>query len=131
MIVIRANLRVTCLCSELGVVKDYPIPYQDFRQTYYGCGVFLRWSEETKHHGTDSYVRAIYARVLSRPDPRDIAQPLSWTVTGNGTNRYAVTFDNANLKAETGDDIDVLHAHYFPHSLTAINAAAACAEREG
>jgi TonB-dependent receptor len=63
--------------------------------------------------GTDSYVRLIYARGLSRPDPQDIAQPLSWTVTGNGANRYAVTFGNANLKAETGDDIDVLYDHYF------------------
>jgi TonB-dependent receptor len=63
--------------------------------------------------GTDSYVRLIYARGLSRPDPQDIAQPLSWTVTGNGSNRFAVTFGNANLKAETGDDIDVLYDHYF------------------
>jgi TonB-dependent receptor len=63
--------------------------------------------------GTDSYIRLIYARGLSRPDPQDIAQPLSWTVSGNGANRYSVTFGNANLKAETGDDIDVLYDHYF------------------
>jgi TonB-dependent receptor len=63
--------------------------------------------------GTDSYVRVIYARGMSRPDPQDIAQPLSWTVSGNGANRYAVTFGNANLKAETGDDVDVLYDHYL------------------
>lgn len=63
--------------------------------------------------GTDSYVRLIYARGMSRPDPQDIAQPLSWTVSGNGANRYAVTFGNASLKAETGDDVDVLFDHYL------------------
>ncbi len=63
--------------------------------------------------GHDSYVRLIYARGLSRPDPQDIAQPLSWTASGNGSNRYSVTFGNANLKAETGDDVDVLFDHYL------------------
>ena len=63
--------------------------------------------------GTDSYVRVIYARGLSRPDPQDIAQPLSWTASGNGANRFSVTFGNANLKAETGDDVDVLFDHYL------------------
>jgi TonB-dependent receptor len=63
--------------------------------------------------GHDSYVRLIYARGLSRPDPQDIAQPLSWTVTGNGANKYSVNFGNANLKAETGDDVDVLFDHYL------------------
>lgn len=63
--------------------------------------------------GTNSYVRLIYARGLSRPDPQDIAQPLSWTVSGNGSNKYSVSFGNANLKAETGDDADVLYDHYF------------------
>jgi TonB-dependent receptor len=63
--------------------------------------------------GPNSYVRLIYARGLSRPDPQDIAQPLSWTVSGNGANKYSVSFGNANLKAETGDDVDVLYDHYF------------------
>lgn len=63
--------------------------------------------------GPDSYVRLIYARGLSRPDPQDIAQPLNWTVSGNGANRYSVNFGNANLKAETGDDVDVLFDHYL------------------
>lgn len=63
--------------------------------------------------GPESYVRLIYARGLSRPNPQDIAQPLNWTVNGNGANRYSVSFGNANLKAETGDDIDVLYDHYL------------------
>ena len=63
--------------------------------------------------GPDSYVRLIYARGLSRPDPQDIAQPLQWTVSGNGANRYSVSFGNASLKAETGDDVDVLYDHYL------------------
>lgn len=63
--------------------------------------------------GPQSYVRLIYARGLSRPDPQDIAQPLSWTVSGNGANRYSVSFGNANLKAETGDDVDLLFDHYL------------------
>ncbi|HZU27000.1 MAG TPA: TonB-dependent receptor [Bryobacteraceae bacterium] len=63
--------------------------------------------------GSDTYVRLVYARGLSRPDPQDIAQPLSWTDAGNGANRYSVSFGNANLKAETGDDIDILVDHYL------------------
>jgi TonB-dependent receptor len=61
--------------------------------------------------GKDSTVRVIYARGLSRPDPQDIAQPLSYSENGNGANKYSVSFGNANLKAETGDDIDVLYDH--------------------
>jgi len=63
--------------------------------------------------GTDSYVRLIYARGLSRPDPQDIAQPLQWSISCNGSSPFCVTFGNANLKAETGDDVDVLYDHYF------------------
>jgi TonB-dependent receptor len=63
--------------------------------------------------GPDSLLHLTYARGLSRPDPQDIAQPLSWTDSGNGANRYSVSFGNANLKAETGDDIDILFDHYL------------------
>jgi len=38
---------------------------------------------------------------------------VSWTVSGNGANRYSVTFGNAGLKAETGDDVDLLYEHYM------------------
>jgi TonB-dependent receptor len=63
--------------------------------------------------GSNSYLRFVYARGLSRPDEQDIAQALDWTINGNGANRNQVSFGNANLKAETGDDIDVLFDHYL------------------
>ena len=63
--------------------------------------------------GSNTYLRFVYARGLSRPDEQDLAQALSWTDAGNGANRYSVSFGNANLKAETGDDIDVLFEHYL------------------
>jgi TonB-dependent receptor len=58
-------------------------------------------------------LRFVYARGLSRPDPQNIAQTLSWTVAGNGANRYSLSLGNASLKAETGDDVDALFDHYF------------------
>ena len=63
--------------------------------------------------GHDSYMRLIYARGLSRPDPQDIAQPYQYSVNCNGTYPYCITLGNANLKAETGDDVDVLFDHYL------------------
>lgn len=61
----------------------------------------------------NSYLRFVYARGLSRPDPQDIAETLDWTLAANGGNRGALSFGDANLKAETGDDIDVLFDHYL------------------
>ena len=63
--------------------------------------------------GHNSYLRFVYARGLSRPQEQDIAQALDWTLAANGGNRGAITFGNANLKAETGDDIDVLFDYYL------------------
>ena len=58
-------------------------------------------------------IRFFYARGLSRPDPDQIAQALSWTDNGNGNAKFQATLGNPNLLAETGDDIDVLYDHYF------------------
>ena len=58
-------------------------------------------------------LRFIYSRGLSRPDPTEIAEAISITTSGNGTFPFAIQLDNPNLKAETGDDIDVLYEHYF------------------
>ena len=58
-------------------------------------------------------LRLIYARGLSRPDPQEIAEAIQISTNGNGTFPFAITLDNPNLKAETGDDIDVLYDHYF------------------
>jgi TonB-dependent receptor len=63
--------------------------------------------------GNNSYLRFVYSRGLSRPEYQDFAQSLQWTQSANGGNRNAVSFGNANLKAETGDDFDVLFDHYL------------------
>ncbi len=63
--------------------------------------------------GTDSYMRLIYARGVSRPEESQLASDVSWGTGGNGAYKNTVTFGNPNLKAETGDDIDVLYEHYF------------------
>lgn len=66
-------------------------------------------------YGFDSNneLRLDYARALSRPDYSDLAQAISYGTNGNGANKYNVSFGNPNLKAETGDDIDLLYDHYF------------------
>ena len=58
-------------------------------------------------------VRFFYARGLSRPDPQDIAEAIQISTNGNGTFPFAIQLDNPSLKAETGDDVDVLYDHYF------------------
>jgi TonB-dependent receptor len=58
-------------------------------------------------------LRFIYARGLSRPDFDQIAEAVSWTVKGNGSNPFQASLGNPNLHAETGDGIDVLYDHYF------------------
>ena len=63
--------------------------------------------------GPNSYMRVIYARGVSRPEESWLAEDLSWGIGGNGAYKYTVSFGNPNLKAETGDDIDVLYDHYF------------------
>lgn len=63
--------------------------------------------------GRDSYMRVIYARGLSRPDPQSIAEALNWSVNCNGSNTQCFSVGNANLKAETGDDADILFDHYL------------------
>jgi TonB-dependent receptor len=63
--------------------------------------------------GHDSYMRLIYARGVSRPEEQWLAEDVSWGVGGNGAYKDTVAFGNPNLKAETGDDVDVLYEHYF------------------
>jgi TonB-dependent receptor len=57
-------------------------------------------------------LRFFYARGLSRPDPSEIAEAVTWSFGGNGGLNTAA-LGNPNLLAETGDDIDVLYDHYF------------------
>jgi TonB-dependent receptor len=63
--------------------------------------------------GHDSYMRLLYARGVSRPEEQWLAEDVSWGTGGNGAYKNTVAFGNPNLKAETGDDIDVLYEHYF------------------
>jgi len=58
-------------------------------------------------------LRFIYARGLSRPAPQDIAEAIQISTNGNGTFPFFIQLDNPSLKAETGDDVDVLYDHYF------------------
>jgi TonB-dependent receptor len=63
---------------------------------------------------TNTNFRASYARGLSRPDPQDIAQAVTYTTIGSpGITQNTVTLGNPNLKAETADSIDVLVEHYL------------------
>jgi TonB-dependent receptor len=59
-------------------------------------------------------LRFVYGRGLSRPDPVDIAQAVTFTTTGApGSFKNTVTLGNPNLKAETADNFDVLIEHYL------------------
>jgi TonB-dependent receptor len=58
----------------------------------------------------DTYLRLVYGRGLSRPDPQDIAQAVSFSVGGT-TN--TLSRGNPNLKAETADNFDILLEHYL------------------
>jgi TonB-dependent receptor len=59
-------------------------------------------------------LRVSYARGLSRPDPQDIAQAVTYTTIGSpGITQNTVTLGNPNLKAETGDNFDLLVEHYL------------------
>jgi TonB-dependent receptor len=62
----------------------------------------------------NSYLRFVYGRGLSRPDPQDIAQSVTYTTTGSpGSLKNTATLGNPNLRAEIGDNIDVLFEHYL------------------
>jgi TonB-dependent receptor len=59
-------------------------------------------------------LRLSYSRGLSRPEPQDIAQAVTYTTIGSpGISQNTVTLGNPNLKAETADSIDLLVEHYL------------------
>jgi TonB-dependent receptor len=60
--------------------------------------------------GNNTDLRLVYGRGLSRPNPQDIAQALSWS---NGGGKNTVSLGNPNLKPETADNFDVLVEHYL------------------
>ena len=58
--------------------------------------------------------RLSYSRGLSRPDPQDIAQAVTYTTIGSpGVQQNTVTLGNPNLKAETADSVDFVVEHYL------------------
>jgi TonB-dependent receptor len=59
-------------------------------------------------------LRLVYGRGLSRPDPQDIAQALTYTTAGSpGNLKNLLSLGNPKLKAETADNFDVLVEHYL------------------
>jgi TonB-dependent receptor len=59
-------------------------------------------------------IRVVYARGISRPDPQDIAQAVTFTTTGSpGSLKNTATLGNPNLKAESADNFDFLFERYF------------------
>ncbi len=59
-------------------------------------------------------LRLAYGRGLSRPDPQDIAQAVTFETVGSpGNQKNLVTLGNPSLRAETADNFDVLMEHYL------------------
>jgi TonB-dependent receptor len=62
----------------------------------------------------DTNIRLAYSRGLSRPDPQDIAQSVTFTSTGSpGSLKNTASLGNPDLKAERADNIDVLFERYL------------------
>jgi TonB-dependent receptor len=63
---------------------------------------------------SNTNLRLVYSRGLSRPDPQDIAQAVTFTTTSSpGSVKNTATLGNPNLKAETADNFDILIEHYL------------------
>jgi TonB-dependent receptor len=64
---------------------------------------------------SDSDIRAVYARAISRPNPYDM---VPYVTLDNSTNPLTVGIGNPNLKPEHANDYDVLYEHYLkPYGL--------------
>jgi TonB-dependent receptor len=84
------------------------------RNNFSGSYITLLPSAAVKYAVTpNDNLRFFYARGLSRPDLTEIAEAINISTNANGTFPFSIQLDNPNLKAETGDDIDVLYDHYF------------------
>jgi TonB-dependent receptor len=63
---------------------------------------------------SNTNLRLVYGRGFSRPDPVNIAQAVTFSLTGApGNQKNQVTLGNPSLKAETADNFDVLIEHYL------------------
>ncbi|MGA7513277.1 MAG: TonB-dependent receptor [Candidatus Sulfotelmatobacter sp.] len=64
---------------------------------------------------SDSDVRAVYARAISRPNPYDM---VPYVTLDNSSNPLTVGIGNPNLKPEHANDYDLLYEHYLkPYGL--------------
>jgi TonB-dependent receptor len=64
---------------------------------------------------SDSDIRAVYARAISRPNPYDM---VPYVTLDNSTNPLTVGIGNPNLKPEHANDYDLLYEHYLkPYGL--------------
>jgi TonB-dependent receptor len=59
---------------------------------------------------TNSDIRAVYGRGLSRSDPFDL---VPFSIVDQSTNPFTVQIGNPNLKPEHANDYDVLYEHYL------------------
>jgi TonB-dependent receptor len=60
----------------------------------------------------DTNLRLVYGRGLSRPNPQDIAQAVTFTfVAPKDATKNSASLGNPNLKAETADNFDILLEH--------------------
>jgi len=60
--------------------------------------------------GNDTYLRTVYSRALSRPDPQEIAQAQTVDTSGSPV---LISLANPDLKPESADNVDVLIEHYI------------------
>jgi TonB-dependent receptor len=60
--------------------------------------------------GSNSDIRAVYGRGLSRPNPYDL---VPYSTVDQSTQPYTLQFGNPKLKAEHANDFDVLYEHYL------------------
>jgi outer membrane receptor protein involved in Fe transport len=59
---------------------------------------------------TDSDIRAVYGRGISRPNPYDL---VPYVTVDQSSNPYTVDIGNPNLKPEHANNYDVLYEHYL------------------
>ena len=91
------------------------------------------WGGTTPQHGSDSYIdplpsiqlrynidsnsdiRAVYGRGISRPDPYQLVPYVVYTVQGAPGGNNLVQLGNTSLVAEHANDYDVLYEKYLPN----------------
>lgn len=91
------------------------------------------WGGTTPQHGSSSYInplpsvqlrynidsnsdiRAVYGRGISRPDPYQLVPYVVYTVNGAPAGNNLIQLGNPALVAEHANDFDLLYEHYLPN----------------